>query len=131
MDNGGGNGTRVVIGMDPHKRSATIEAMGQHEQVLGGGRFGTDLAGFQAMLARAADWPDQVWAVEGCEGIGKHLVLRLLDAGEQVMDVPAKLSARMRVYASGQGRKTDEDFRSRPGRGHRTPLPGRGRGTDR
>jgi len=102
------NSSRVVIGMDPHKRSATIEAMGPREQVLGGGRFGTDPAGFEAMLAAAAAWPDRVWAVEGCEGIGKHLVLRLLDAGEQVVDVPAKLSARMRVYATGQGRKTDE-----------------------
>jgi transposase len=101
------NISRVVIGMDPHKRSATIEAMGPDEQVLGGGRFGTDPAGFEAMLAHAA-WQDRVWAVEGCEGIGKHLVLRLLDAGEQVVDVPAKLSARMRVYATGQGRKTDD-----------------------
>jgi transposase len=101
------NISRVVIGMDPHKRSATIEAMGPDEQVLGGGRFGTDPAGFEAMLARAAVWQDRVWAVEGCEGIGKHLVLRLLDAGEQVVDVPAKLSARVRVYATGQGRKTD------------------------
>ena len=103
MDNISG----VVIGMDPHKRSATIEAMGPDEQVPGGGRFGTDPAGFEAMLAVAAGWQDRVWAVEGCEGIGKHLVLRLLDAGEQVVDVPAKLSARMRVYATGQGRKTD------------------------
>ena len=60
------------------------------------------------MLAAAVRWPDRVWAVEGCEGIGKHLVLRLLDAGEQVVDVPAKLSARMRVYAIGQDRKTDD-----------------------
>jgi transposase len=37
----------------------------------------------------------------------KHLVIRLLDAGEQVVDVPAKLSVRMRVDATGQGRKTD------------------------
>ena len=59
------------------------------------------------MLAHGEAWQDRVWAVEGCEGIGKHLVLRLLDAGEQVVDVPAKLSARMRVYATGQGRKTD------------------------
>ena len=102
------NVSRVVIGMDPHKRSATIEAMGPDEQVLGGGRFGTGLAGFEAMLVLAAGWQDRVWAVEGCEGIGKHLVLRLLDAGEQVVDVPAKLSARMRVYATGQGRKTDD-----------------------
>jgi len=71
------NISRVVIGMDPHKRSATIEAMGPDEQVLGGGRFGTGLAGFEAMLVLAAGWQDRVWAVEGCEGIGKHLVLRL------------------------------------------------------
>ena len=74
------NISRVMIGMDPHKRSATIEAMGPDEQVFGGGRFGTDPAGFEAMLALAAGWQDRVWAVEGCEGIGKHLVLRLLDA---------------------------------------------------
>jgi transposase len=97
----------VVIGMDPHKRSATIEVMDPDEQVLDGGRFGTDPAGFDAMLALGRRWPDRVWAVEGCEGIGKHLVIRLLEAGEQVVDVPAKLSARMRVYATGQGRKTD------------------------
>jgi transposase len=103
-----GKTNRVVIGMDPHKRSATIEAMAEDESVLGKGRYGTDRAGFEAMLADAARWPDRVWAVGGCEGIGKHLVLRLLDAGEQVVDVPAKLSARMRVYATGQGRKTDD-----------------------
>jgi transposase len=100
--------SRVVIGMDPHKRSATIEAMDEDEAVLGKGRYGTDPEGFAAMLAAAARWPDRVWAVEGCEGIGKHLVLRLLERGEAVVDVPAKLSARMRVYATGQGRKTDE-----------------------
>jgi transposase len=36
---------RVVIGMDPHKRSVTIEVMTADEDVLGGGRFGTDTAG--------------------------------------------------------------------------------------
>jgi hypothetical protein len=30
---------RVVIGMDPHKRSVTIEVMTSDEQVLRGGRF--------------------------------------------------------------------------------------------
>src|SRR5262245_24458762 len=103
-----GKPNRVGIGMDPHKRSATIEAMAGDEEVLGRGRFQTDAAGFEAMLAEAQQWPDRVWAVEGCEGIGKHLVLRLLDRGEPVVDVPAKLSARMRVYATGQGRKTDD-----------------------
>jgi transposase len=103
-----GDTGRVVIGMDPHKRSVTIEAMADEETVLGKGRYGTDQAAFEAMLAACRQWPDRVWAVEGCEGIGKHIVLRLLDRGEQVVDVPAKLSARMRVYATGQGRKTDD-----------------------
>ena len=33
---------RVVIGMDPHKRSATIEVMSADEVIHGGGRFATD-----------------------------------------------------------------------------------------
>lgn len=32
----------------------------------------------------------------------------LVADGEQVVDVPAKLSARLRFYATGQGRKTDD-----------------------
>jgi transposase len=43
----------VVIGMDPHKRSATIEVMAADESVLGGGRFATDAAAHRAMLAYA------------------------------------------------------------------------------
>ena len=102
---------RVVIGMDPHKRSATIEVMTGDETVVGGGRFATDEAGFAAMVRyvnRLQPEPsDRVWAVEGCNGIGHHIAMRLLAAGEQVVDVPPKLSARARVFATGQGRKTD------------------------
>ena len=98
----------VVIGMDPHKRSVTIEVMTSDEQVLGGGRFATDVEGFTSMLAYVTAWPDRVWAVEGCEGIGRHVAQRLVAEGEPVVDVPAKLSARVRVFATGQGRKTDD-----------------------
>lgn len=98
---------RVVIGMDPHKRSATIEVMTADEAIHGGGRFGTDRGGYAAMLRYGRQWPDRVWAIEGCAGIGKHIANRLLADGEQVVDVPPKLSARARVFATGQGRKTD------------------------
>jgi len=98
---------RVVLGMDPHKRSATIEVMAADETILGGGRYGTDRDGYEAMLRYARQWPDRVWAVEGCNGIGRHIANRLLADGEQVIDVPPKLSARARVFATGQGRKTD------------------------
>jgi transposase len=97
----------VVIGMDPHKRSATIEVMTGDETVLGGGRFDTDRHGYAAMKTYAKQWPNRVWAIEGCQGIGRHLAHRLLADGEQVVDVPPKLSARARVFATGQGRKTD------------------------
>jgi transposase len=59
------------------------------------------------MLKYAKQWPERVWAVEGCQGIGRHIATRLLADGEQVVDVPPKLSARARVFATGQGRKTD------------------------
>jgi transposase len=102
---------QVVIGMDPHKRSVTIEVMTADESVLGVGRFGTDEAGFAAMTDYVnqlqPDPIERVWAVEGCNGIGHHVAVRLLAASEQVVDVPPKLSARARVFATGQGRKTD------------------------
>jgi len=98
---------RVVVGMDPHKRSVTIEVMTADEAVLGGGRFGTDAAGFAAMVEYVGRWPDRVWAIEGCSGIGRHIATRLLAEGQDVVDVPPKLSARARVFSTGQGRKTD------------------------
>ena len=97
----------VIIGVDPHKVSATIEVLGDGEQVLKTGRFGTDRAGFRAMLAAGRVWPERIWAVEGCQGIGRHVAQRLVADGEIVVDVPAKLSARARVFSTGQGRKTD------------------------
>jgi transposase len=98
---------RVVIGMDPHKRSATIEVIDEREVVRFQGRFGTDTDGYQQMLAAGRRFPERVWAVEGCAGIGRHVAQRLVADGETVIDVPAKLSARVRVFDTGQGRKTD------------------------
>ncbi|MFG2167847.1 IS110 family RNA-guided transposase [Micromonospora chersina] len=97
----------MVIGMDPHKRSATIEVMAGDETIIGGGRFDTSRDGYAAMRKYAKQWPTRVWAIEGCQGIGRHIANRLLTDGEQVVDVPPKLSARARVFATGQGRKTD------------------------
>jgi transposase len=105
-DEEGGVG-RVIIGVDPHKLSATLEILDQRENVLGGGRFGTDRDGYRQMLTAGRRWPDRIWAVEGCNGIGRHLAQRLVADGEPVLDVPAKLSARTRVFSTGHGRKTD------------------------
>jgi transposase len=85
----------------------TIEVMTAEEGVLGGARFGTDVVGFKAMTEFVKEWPDRVWAIEGCNGIGRHVAMRLLADGQDVVDVPPKLSARARVFSTGQGRKTD------------------------
>ena len=97
----------VVIGVDPHKLSATIEVVDGQEKLLGSGRFTTDQAGYAAMRAYAKTWPDRVWAVEGANGAGRPLAQRLLEAGEHVVDVPAKLAARVRLFDTGHNRKTD------------------------
>jgi hypothetical protein len=73
----------------------------------GGGRFGTDRDGLAALKTYAREWPDRVWAIEGCAGIGRHIATRLLVDGEEVVDVSPRLSARARVFATGHGRKTD------------------------
>jgi transposase len=97
----------VIIGVDPHKLSATIEVVDHHETLLGSGRFSTDQAGYGAMRTYVKAWPDRVWAVEGSNGAGRPLAQRLLEDGEHVVDVPAKLAARVRLFDTGHNRKTD------------------------
>jgi transposase len=45
--------------------------------------------------------------VENAGGLGRHLAGRLAAAGESVVDVPPKLSARVRVLSTGNARKND------------------------
>jgi hypothetical protein len=86
---------RVIIGVDPHKRSVSIEARDGREALLATGRFGTDSREYRAMLGYARrHWPERVWAIEGTNGIGRPLAQRLLADRERVLDVPAKLAAR-------------------------------------
>src|SRR5690242_12848413 len=68
--------------MDPHKRPATIEVIDEQARVLAAGKYGTDRAGYAQMLAAARTFADRVWAVEGGNGIGRHLAHRLVHDGE-------------------------------------------------
>ena len=55
---------RVVIGLDPHKRSVTIEVMTADEIVLlAAARYATDPAGFAQMRRDVAGFCDRVWAM--------------------------------------------------------------------
>ena len=98
---------KVFIVVAPHKLSATIEVVDDREKVSVTGRFGTDKAGYAAMRKHVAAYPERTWAVEGSNGAGRPLAQRLLADGEHVVDVPAKLSARARLFDTGHNRKTD------------------------
>ena len=65
--------TDVIIGVDPHKLSATIEVVDDQERLLGSGRFSTDKAGYGAMRTYVKTWPRRVWAIEGANGAARML----------------------------------------------------------
>jgi hypothetical protein len=98
---------RVIIGVDPHKRSVTFEARDTREVLRVVGTLPTTRDGYRALRQVGRQWPDRVWAIEGASGTGRPVAQRLLADGERVLDVPAKLAARARVFDTGQGRKTD------------------------
>jgi transposase len=99
----------VMIGVDPHKASHTAAALDEHGQLLDQRRIPASLDGYQALRRWAGRWPQRCWAVEGAHGIGRALAQRLVGDGEQVLEVPAKLAARVRVLSVGHGRKSDPD----------------------
>ena len=97
---------KVIIGVDPHKlRPPSRSSINTRSS--SGLAGSTDQAGYTAMRTYVKTWPDRVWAVEGTNGTGRPLAQRLLEAGEQVVDVPAKLAARVRLFDTGHNRKTD------------------------
>ena len=98
----------VIVGVDPHKKSVTFEAIDEQGQQVATGRFGTTTRDYKTMLRYARrQWPHHRWAIEGAQGVGRPLAQRLLADGETVVDVPAKLAARVRVFDTGHARKTD------------------------
>jgi transposase len=97
----------VMIGVDPHKASHTAVAINAAEQPLGQLRVRASAVRAERLLGWAQGWPERAWAVEGAGGIGHLLAQQLLSAGEQVLDVPPKLAARVRLLATGNVNKND------------------------
>ncbi len=99
-----------MIAVDPHKASNTAAVLDPvTKTVIESARFANSADGYGQLASFAARWAQRRWAVEGCRGAGRSLAQRLVADGETVLDVPAKLAARVRVYSRGHGRKTDKD----------------------
>ena len=99
---------RVLIGVDPHKASLAVAAVEEAtSELLERVGFPQDRAGLRSLERWAKQFPERRWAVENAGGLGRHLAGRLAAAGESVVDVPPKLSARVRVLSTGNARKND------------------------
>ena len=91
----------VMIGIDPHKGSHTAVVLDEDEQPLGELRVRSAANQVERLLEWAAPFEERTWAIEGAGGLGYLLAQQLVAAGERVVDVPAKLAARVRLLATG------------------------------
>jgi transposase len=97
----------VIIGVDPHKASYTAAVLDERGELVDQQRFAATGTGSGALRRWARRWPERRWAVEGASGLGRRLAQQLVGDGEPVLDVPAKLAARVRLLSAGHGRKSD------------------------
>jgi hypothetical protein len=101
----------VLIGVDPHKGSLAVAALDEATgELLERAGFAQNRAGLRSLERWAKRFPERRWAVENAGGLGRHLAGRLAGSGESVVDVPPKLSARVRLLSSfaGDARKNEE-----------------------
>jgi len=97
----------VLIGIDPHKATHTAVAVDTDETALDELTVKADRHQVERLLKWAIDFPDRRWAVESANGLGFLLAQQLVAAGEDVVDVPPTLAARVRVLGSGKTQKND------------------------
>ncbi len=98
---------KVLIGVDPHKGSHTAVAIDRDEVLLGQLKVRASRSQCVQLLEWAEGFPERRWAIESTGGLGYLLAQQLITAGEEVVDVPPTLSARVRVLGSGKSQKND------------------------
>lgn len=98
---------RVMIGVDPHKGSHTAVAISEGEVELAKLKVRATRRQVDQLLDWAAPFEARTWAIESAGGLGYLLSQQLVGAGEEVLDVPATLAARVRVLGTGRSNKND------------------------
>lgn len=103
----GGSAVQVMIGVDPHKGSHTAVVVDDNEREVARIKVRASRKQVTQLLEWAAPFEKRTWAVESARGLGYLLSQQLVAAGEEVLDVPATLAARVRVLGSGRSDKND------------------------
>lgn len=106
-----GPGCDVVIGVDVHKRNHTFVAVDQNGKKLGTKSVDATTPGHKTALrwARKAFPGNRLWGVEDVRSFSGRLEADLLAAGEAVVRVAPKLTARHRATARTQGKSDPID----------------------
>jgi transposase len=100
---------KVMIGIDPHKASHTAVAIGRDEGQIGGVKVRATSRQVEQLLCWAEPFEKRTWAIESVGGMGYLLAQQLVARGEDVLDVPATLAARIRVLATKRSNKNDHN----------------------
>src|ERR1019366_2599977 len=103
----------IPIGIDPHKGSHTAVAVDEHEEVLDQLRVTASRRQVQDLLAWADRWAQRRWVVAGPNSLRPLVAQRLVPPEQDVVDVPARLAARVRLLDEERTTKNDpNDARS-------------------
>jgi transposase len=97
----------VMIGVDPHKATHTAVAIGKDEDQIASVKVRATLRQVDQLLTWAEPFEKRTWAIESVGGMGYLLAQQLVARGEDVLDVPATLAARIRVLATKRSNKND------------------------
>jgi transposase len=103
----GGTVMTVIIGIDPHKATHVACAIDDNETDLARVQVRAGKRQLPQLLEWAAHYDKRVWAIESAGGLGYLLGQQLVAAGENVVDVPATLSSRVRLLGTGRSNKND------------------------
>lgn len=103
--------TDYVIGVDVHKRNHTFVAVDCTGRKLATKSVMATTAGHEVALrwARVTCPQHRLWGIEDVRGVSARLEAELLEAGEAVVRVPPKLTARQRASARTVGKSDPID----------------------
>lgn len=99
----------VIIGIDPHKATHAACAIDDTAVELAELRVRAGRRQLEQLMGWAQHYDKRVWAIESAGGLGYLLGQQLIAAGEDVVDVPATLSSRVRLLGSGRSNKNDRN----------------------
>jgi transposase len=100
----------AVVGVDSHKSSLAIAVLDDLGRPIGVREFVNDSRGHDAVVKWVAQHGTRlVVGIEGSGNYGAALARRLLEAGEDVREVPAFLSHRERKRSPSRGKSDAQD----------------------